>query len=66
MTTFYIKTPNKRIQLIEALETIMATGDFIEEVEEINILDDLTKEDYDRAFRLNATKPKSSSLIKYL
>lgn len=66
MTTFYIKTPNKRIQLIKALEAIMATGDSIEEVDEINILDDLTKEDYDRAFKLNAQKRKSLSLIKYL
>jgi hypothetical protein len=66
MTTFYIKTPNKRIELIKALEVMMAMGDSIEEVEEINVLDDLTKEDYDRAFRLSATKQKSPSLIKYL
>ncbi len=66
MTAFYIRTPNQRIELIKALETIMTSGDSIEEVEEINILDDLTKEDYDRAFRLNATKHKSPSLIKYL
>ncbi len=66
MTAFYIRTPNKRIELIKALEMIMISGDSIEEVEEINILDDLTKEDYDRAFRLSATKQKSPSLIKYL
>jgi hypothetical protein len=35
-------------------------------VEEINVLNALTKEDYNRAFKLGATKQKSSSLIKYL
>jgi hypothetical protein len=66
MTTFYIQTPNKRIQLMKAFEVFIDREDTIEEVEEINILDDLTKEDYERAFRLNATKQKSSSLMKYL
>jgi hypothetical protein len=35
-------------------------------VEEINVLDNLTKEDYNRAFKLSATKQKSPSIAKYL
>ena len=41
MTTFYLKTPNNRIPIVKALETILMGDDEIIEIDEINILDDL-------------------------
>jgi hypothetical protein len=66
MTTFYLKSPNKKLPIIEALEMMLSEEDSIIEVKEINILDTLTKEDYDRAFKMSASKPKPQSLLKYL
>ena len=66
MTTFYLKTPNNRISIVKALETILMGDDEIIEVDEIHILDDLTKEDYDQAFKISMNQPQHSSLMKYL
>jgi hypothetical protein len=66
MTTFYLRTSNNRIPIVKALETILMDDDEITEVEEINILDDLTKEDYERAFKISMNQPQHSSLMKYL
>lgn len=66
MTTFFLKSPNKKLPIIQALEQMLLEGDSITEVKEINILDTLTKEDYDRAFQISASKLKSQALLKYL
>jgi hypothetical protein len=66
MTTFYLKSPNKKLAIIEALEMMLSKDDSIIEVKEINVLDTLTKEDYERAFKISASKPKPQALLKYL
>jgi hypothetical protein len=54
MTMFYLKSPNRKLAIIEALEMMLSKDDSIIEVKEINVLDTLTKEDYERAFKISA------------
>lgn len=65
MTTFYLKSPNKKLAIIEALEMMLSKDYIIIEVKEINVLDTLTKEDYERAFKISASKPKPQALLEY-
>ena len=65
MTTFYLKSPNKKLVIIEALEMMLSKDDSMIEVKEINVLDTLTKEYYERAFKISASKPKPQALLKY-